>query len=719
MKNRLYLLVLMLSLVCLAACRQTNSDESNFGSIIAKDTIVQTQIDSTLYFHTNFAQYQDSINGLQVTMSSIRDSLQSMQSSFKAINDSINTSLSLLLDSVQSLQAKIQKLDVENQMNLLEKDFEKYRWDFGQTVENYNDKMSNHITFLSIILAVFALVTAVWGIWYPYTTNKKLEKEIEEVKKQAKNVEGIKEDVEKNANEANATNYFKIGLSKYEEGKPGEALECIEKAISSKKDYPEALHIHGLLKYETKGVNDALTDINDAITLNPYFADAIYIMSLLKFEMENADEAVRNIQYAKKLKKDVIEAYPYRNLLKGRMKALDNAIHYCEYSDDMKTLIKMFSDNIYFKHKPKINDEVLRSLSIEIPNSVTEIENSAFSYSTTLTSIKFPNSLTKIGVGAFDKCSSLTSIEIPESVTEIGKYAFDGCTSLEKYEVSSKNPNYCSMDGALYSKDQTKLIHVPCDLCRDFSFNIKESVTEIEEMAFAHSTKLPWIVIPNGVTKIGTHAFLNCNSLTWIEIPESVTEIGKHAFSGCTSFKKYEVSIKNPIYCSIDGALYSKDQTKLIHVPYGINSFYIIKSVTEIGEYAFSGCTSLTSIKIPESVTEIGGYAFSGCTSLTSIKIPESVTEIGGYAFDGCTSLTSIRFLGNVNQIRYGAFFGCISLKEIYLKQIIPKGSFYAFLDSNGNGLDLSKITLYVPKDLLNIFNNSEFYRKFKVIIGE
>ena len=46
------------------------------------------------------------------------------------------------------------------------------------------------------------------------------------------------------------------------------------------------------------------------------------------------------------------------------------------------------------------------------------------------------------------------------------------------------------------------------------------------------------------------------------------------------------------------------------------------------------------TVTIPESVTQIGNYAFFGCSSLSSVTIPESVTQIGAYAFDGCSSLS-------------------------------------------------------------------------------
>ena len=85
-------------------------------------------------------------------------------------------------------------------------------------------------------------------------------------------------------------------------------------------------------------------------------------------------------------------------------------------------------------------------------------------------------------------------------------------------------------------------------------------------------------------------------------------------------------------------------------------NYVIPDSVTSIGDGAFGGCDSLTSITIGNGVTNIGEGSFYLCTSMTSITIPDSVTSIGGSAFHNCTSLTSVTFLGDAPKIGDNAF---------------------------------------------------------------
>ena len=303
--------------------------------------------------------------------------------------------------------------------------------------------------------------------------------------------------------------------------------------------------------------------------------------------------------------------------------------------------------------------------SVTIPDGVTNIGWCAFS-STSIVSINIPDSVTSISDYAFDCCTSLASIEIPDSVTSIGVGAFNSCRSLMSIDVAEDNSNYSSKDGVLFNKDKTELIRYP------------ERKTGTE------------YTVPDSVTSIGAYAFSG-TSLVNINIPDSVTNVYSDAFERCTSLTSINVSEGNSTYSSDGGVLFDKYKTEIIRYPVGkTNAKYAIPvGVTSIGDWAFSGCTSLASIEIPVGVTSIGAGAFDSCGSLTSVEIPAGVTSIGDNAFLDCTSLENVT-MGDVTNINESTFQSRKSLASMKITNSVTSIGNYAF----SNCTNLKSVTM-------------------------
>lgn len=312
-----------------------------------------------------------------------------------------------------------------------------------------------------------------------------------------------------------------------------------------------------------------------------------------------------------------------------------------------------------------------RLTHITIPDSVVFVGEGAFEYCERLTAITLPNGVTSIDEDTFRNCNRLTEITIPSSVTHIDDHAFERCENLEKIIVEDDNLTYQSMDGVLFNKDHTTLIHYP-------------------------SQKEGAYIVPHCVTSIEKCAFKDCKRLIKVTIPKSVIAIGESAFSGCFQLTDIIVEDHNPTYQSIDGILFDKDLTTLIHyppqrngpyvIPYGIQSISdgafrgsfhlthvtIPESVTVIEDSAFASCARLTHITIPHHVKSLGANVFTYCDNLTSIVIPDSVTSIGAYAFYYCEHLIHLTIPSSVTFIGESAFWRCDRLTYITVEDQNP-----------------------------------------------
>ena len=180
-------------------------------------------------------------------------------------------------------------------------------------------------------------------------------------------------------------------------------------------------------------------------------------------------------------------------------------------------------ENVILSPFSDLDDSVYPSISVIIPENITDIHYGAFYNCDSLTSIVIPSTVNTIGYQAFDNCENLTDVTIEEGVTTIDGYAFYYCTSLTEIDIPDS---------------VTEIGHGAFELCKNLesvNFGTDSQLEEIGQGAFMDCANLETINIPSGVTIINNDVFKGCSSLETIIIPENVTNINHGAFANCSS----------------------------------------------------------------------------------------------------------------------------------------------------------------------------------------
>ena len=388
--------------------------------------------------------------------------------------------------------------------------------------------------------------------------------------------------------------------------------------------------------------------------------------------------------------------------------------------------------------------------SVTIPSSVTDINTNAFYFSPNLSEIivasdnpayssvdgvlfnknqtellrfpiartghySIPDSATSIAIGAFQNCR-IQSISISEHLTKITPtrpqlgpnnqalpqpaQSFHLCHDLESITVSPDNPNYSSVNGVLFDKDQKELILFPRAKSGEYS-------------------------IPEGVTKLGDYAFNGSTLLTKLTIPSSLETLYPYSLRSCTNLATIDTASNHQKFSSIEGVLFNKEGDTLLAFPHnntlnytipegtlaiGPSAFYqsdivhitipeglthieanafrestleaiIFPSSLEIiDSTAFQHCTELHTVIFKDSPTEIQGSAFNGCTSLERLDLGTQIKSIGSFA--NCTSLSKVVIPDTVSELGYGAFAGCTALNYVTLTPSKTELNLAAFADN-------------------------------------
>ena len=233
------------------------------------------------------------------------------------------------------------------------------------------------------------------------------------------------------------------------------------------------------------------------------------------------------------------------------------------------------------------------------------------------------------------------------------------------------------------------------------------------------------VTIGNSVESIGDYVFKSCSKLTSVTVGNSVGSIGEGAFYGCSGLTSVNIS-NIATWCNIDfeGGYSSNPLFYAQHFYLNgeeVKDLVIPNSVECIGDFAFYGCTGLTSVTIPNSVTSIGYGAFIACSGLTSVTIPNSVTNIGECAFHGCTGLTSVAIGDSVTSIGYYAFRDCSELLDVYCyAENVPSTENNNSTEFNifSGSYPIANATLYVPAASLESYKSTSPWSIFGNIVA-
>lgn len=232
---------------------------------------------------------------------------------------------------------------------------------------------------------------------------------------------------------------------------------------------------------------------------------------------------------------------------------------------------------------------------------------------------------------------------------------------------------------------------LPVYSCGDYTYSrLVNADDETEEAACIQSYEGSDedLVIPSEldgleVVMLGDTAFAEAGYLHTVTIPKTVTELGEYTFVGCESLTEYIVEEGNPVFSTIDGVLYTDDEATLLRWPIASCPVDVVipDHVTRIGNVAFACNRNLKSVTIPDSVTILGISTFSNCYILEKVTLPKDLMDIPGFCFNSCPLLTSIDIPDGVGAIGAAAF-AATGLESVTLPSSLVSIGEQAFADT-------------------------------------
>lgn len=324
--------------------------------------------------------------------------------------------------------------------------------------------------------------------------------------------------------------------------------------------------------------------------------------------------------------------------------------------------------------------------SIEIPDSVTSLEDLAFAQCTHLQSVRLSKNIGEIGHCAF-KGTALTVVEIPNSVKCIGYGAFEDCTSLHTVVLGA---GVETIEMMAFRNTALESVQMP------------KSLRTIGESAFGKCTKLTAVTLNEGLTTLGVGVFYGA-PISTITLPKTLRNMNGSVFGECKNLKT--VTIEDGVTVIGAGTFVMSGLESVVRIP---------KSVDKVEYMAFGDCKALKQVIFEATdgmtIKEIELMAFDGDTSLEVAVLPDGLQEIAQEMFRYCDAMSCVYIPASVKNIRKDAFFGAKGLKKIYFggtqaqwdAMIIEPGDSFAGMSTEACLKKAEVICNAHPQDALN-----------------
>lgn len=329
------------------------------------------------------------------------------------------------------------------------------------------------------------------------------------------------------------------------------------------------------------------------------------------------------------------------------------------------------------------------------------------------------------------------TIHIPSTYKKLAEnfLNYTYAPNLQTIEVDPANADYASVDGIVYSKDQTKLLKVP-PLYPQTILTLPETVTLVQSFSMCNLMNVETVVFPKGLVRIdddaisgatgdssvdkssikslvlneglesvGYRAVYHLPNLESLTLPSTLKETSAYAFGSNSGLKS--VTVEEGVTELMEDIFNDSKSLTDVKLP---------STLTKIGDRAFYQCPALSTIAIPAGVISIGEMAFYQDTSLSSVVLPDGLKSIGSSAFS-YTALTSVELPKGLESLATDAFSSISALKDITVSKDNPTMSATEglILSDKGKTLDLvtSAVTGALPTTVETVKAQAAYLAKF------